>query len=196
MIGRLQGTLLEKNAPWVLIDVQGVGYELQVPMTTYYNLPELTGPCTLLTHLIVREDAHALYGFETADEKKLFKTLIKVTGIGARTALAILSSMSTDEFMLAVQAQEASRLIKIPGIGKKTAERLLLELKGQIPAWSTSANPGAATLQNMRGQDEIIQALLALGYSDKEASLACKNLPENTGLTDGIRQALKKLSTA
>ena len=134
MIGRLKGTLLEKNAPWVLVDVQGVGYELQVPMSTLFNLPEINGICTLLTHLVVREDAHTLYGFQNIAEKNLFKTLIKVSGIGPRTALAILSSISTHDFLLAVQSQETARLVKNPGIGKKTAERLLLELKGQIVA--------------------------------------------------------------
>jgi Holliday junction DNA helicase RuvA len=194
MIGRLKGQLAEKNAPWILLDVQGVGYELQVPMTTYYNLPEINGTCTLLTHLIVREDAHSLYGFETQSEKKLFKTLIKVSGIGARTALAILSSISTDDFVLAVQAQEPARLVKIPGIGKKTAERLLLELKGQILALGGAPSLGTVEAKKAGLHEDILQALIALGYSDKEAALACKTLPEDSSVTDGIRYALKNLS--
>lgn len=195
MIGRLKGILVEKNAPWILLDVQGVGYELQVPMSTLFNLPEINASCTLLTHLVVREDAHTLYGFENIAEKNLFKTLIKVSGIGPRTALAILSSISTAEFLLAVQSQETGRLVKIPGIGKKTAERLLLELKGQI------VNLGGGTAHMPEGipqpQDnhsEIIQALCALGYSDKEAAQACKGLPDETSVTDGLKLALRNLS--
>lgn len=194
MIGRLKGTLLEKNAPWIVLDVQGVGYELQVPMSTYFNLPELGGATTLLTHLVVREDAHSLYGFQNADEKTLFKTLIKVSGIGPRTALAILSSISTSEFLLAVQTQETARLVKIPGIGKKTAERLLLELKGQIVALGGTASAASNSFASGSNQDEIVQALCALGYSDKEAAAACKGLPEGTGITDGLKLALRNLS--
>lgn len=194
MIGRLKGTVVEKNAPWILLDVQGVGYELQVPMSTLFNLPELNGACTLLTHLVVREDAHALYGFQTAAEKNLFKTLIKVSGIGPRTALAILSSISTQDFLLAVQSQETARLVKIPGIGKKTAERLLLELKGQIVALGGNSELPEGMNRNLGNQDEIVQALCALGYSDKEAALACKGLPEQTSVTDGLKLALRNLS--
>lgn len=194
MIGRLKGTLLEKNAPWIVLDVQGVGYELQVPMSTYFNLPELGGATALLTHLVVREDAHSLYGFQNADEKTLFKTLIKVSGIGPRTALAILSSISTSEFLLAVQTQETARLVKIPGIGKKTAERLLLELKGQIVALGGTASAANNSFPRSSNQDEIVQALCALGYSDKEAAAACKGLPEGTGVTDGLKLALRNLS--
>lgn len=194
MIGRLRGTLAEKNAPWVLMDIQGVGYEVQVPMSTFYNLPPVSAPCTLLTHLVVREDAHLLYGFETEDERKTFKSLIKLSGIGPRTALAILSSISTQEFLLAVESQDASRLVKIPGIGKKTAERLLLELKGQISVLGSGAGLGSLPATATSEADEIVQALMALGYSDKEAKLACKGLPEGSNVTDGIRHALKNLS--
>jgi Holliday junction DNA helicase RuvA len=193
MIGRLKGTLLEKNAPWILLDVQGIGYELQVPMSTLFNLPEINSICTLLTHLVVREDAHSLYGFQNIDEKNLFKTLIKVSGIGPRTALAILSSISTHEFFLAVQSQETGRLVKIPGIGKKTAERLLLELKGQIV--TLDGNPNTTeSLASLGKQSEIVQALCALGYSDKEALIACKGLPEDSSVTDGLKIALRNLS--
>ena len=194
MIGRLRGSLAEKNAPWIILDVQGVGYELQVPMSTYFNLPEIDATCTLLTHLVVREDAQALYGFENQSEKTLFKTLIKVSGIGPRTALAILSSISTTEFLLAVQSQEAGRLVRIPGIGKKTAERLLLELKGQIIALGGNPEAGSTLIRPPSNQDEIIQALCALGYSDKEATLACKTLPEGSSVTDGLKLALRNLS--
>lgn len=195
MIGRLNGILAEKNAPWVLLDVQGVGYEVQVPMSTFFNLPELHSSCALLTHLVVREDAHLLFGFLTHAERTLFRTLIKVSGIGPKIGLAVLSSISPDEFLRAVQSQDPGRLVKIPGIGKKTAERLLLELKGQI--LFLGGDPGLTALEvgsNMQSQDEITQALAALGYSEKEAAAACKGIPDGTSVTDGLRLALKNLS--
>lgn len=195
MIGRLNGILAEKNAPWVLLDVQGVGYEVQVPMSTFFNLPELKAPCALVTHLVVREDAHLLFGFLTHAERTLFRTLIKVSGIGPKIGLAVLSSITPDEFLRAVQSQDPARLVKIPGIGKKTAERLLLELKGQI--LFLGGDPGLTALEigsSMQSQDEIAQALAALGYSDKEAAAACKGIPDGTSVTDGLRLALKNLS--
>lgn len=195
MIGRLNGILAEKNAPWVLLDVQGVGYEVQVPMSTFFNLPELKMPCALVTHLVVREDAHLLFGFLTHAERTLFRTLIKVSGIGPKIGLAVLSSITPDEFLRAVQSQDPARLVKIPGIGKKTAERLLLELKGQI--LFLGGDPGLTALEvgsSMQSQDEIAQALSALGYSDKEAAAACKGIPDGTSVTDGLRLALKNLS--
>lgn len=195
MIGRLNGILAEKNAPWVLLDVQGVGYEVQVPMSTFFNLPELKMPCVLVTHLVVREDAHLLFGFLTHAERTLFRTLIKVSGIGPKIGLAVLSSITPDEFLRAVQSQDPARLVKIPGIGKKTAERLLLELKGQI--LFLGGDPGLTALElgsSMQSQDEIAQALAALGYSDKEAAAACKGIPDGTSVTDGLRLALKNLS--
>jgi holliday junction DNA helicase RuvA len=195
MIGRLNGILAEKNAPWVLLDVQGVGYEVQVPMSTFFNLPELKMPCALVTHLVVREDAHLLFGFLTHAERTLFRTLIKVSGIGPKIGLAVLSSITPDEFLRAVQSQDPARLVKIPGIGKKTAERLLLELKGQI--LFLGGDPGLTALEvgsSMQSQDEIAQALAALGYSDKEAAAACKGIPDGTSVTDGLRLALKNLS--
>lgn len=198
MIGRLHGTLLEKNAPWVLVDTHGVGYEVQVPLSTLFVLPDPGQPCTLLTHLVVREDAHSLYGFATLDEKQLFKTLIKVSGIGPRTGLAILSSITPQDFLLAVHSQETARLIKIPGIGKKTAERLLLELKGQLGTLNSGLGgvslPVGGLQDSASAVDEIVAALCALGYSDKEALLACKGLPEGCGVTDGLKLALKQLS--
>lgn len=195
MIGRLHGAVLEKNAPWILLDVQGVGYELQVPMSTLFNLPDVGQACILLTHLVVREDAHALYGFSSNDEKSLFKTLIKVSGIGPRTALAILSSISTQDFYAAVHGQDTTRLVKIPGIGKKTAERLLLELKGQIGSGLSSATPSSMPGSTALGQQsEVVQALCALGYSDKEAQAACKGMAEDISVTDGLKFALKQLA--
>ncbi len=190
MIGRLSGTLLEKNPPQLLIDCGGIGYEANVPMSTFYNLPGLGEKVMLLTHLIVREDAHILYGFGTAEERDVFKQLIKISGVGPRTALSILSGMSVSDLIHAVTVQEAGRLTKVPGIGKKTAERLLLELKGKLGADLGAV--GGAT-QNDASTD-VLNALLALGYSDKEAVLALKQVPAGTGVSDGIKLALKALS--
>ncbi len=190
MIGRLSGILLEKNPPEVLVDCNGVGYEVHVSMSTFYNLPHTGGKVTLLTHFIVREDAQLLYGFGTATEREAFRQLIKISGVGPRTALAVLSGMSVAELAQAVSLQEAGRLIKVPGIGKKTAERLLLELKGKL-----GADIGAAGAQPASdAQADILQALLALGYSDKEAAAALKALPKDVGVSDGIKLALKALA--
>ncbi len=189
MIGRLTGTLYEKMPPRIGLDVQGVGYEIDVSMTTFYALPELGSQITLLTHLTVREDAHILFGFSTAEERATFRELIKVSGIGARTALSVLSGMSTSELAQAITLQEPMRLVRIPGIGKKTAERLLLELKGKL-----GADLGATQLVPAGGQTDILHALTALGYSEKEALGALKVLPDGVGVSDGIRLALKSLS--
>lgn len=189
MIGRLSGTLLEKNPVQLLIDCQGVGYEVSVPMSTFYNLPATGEKVTLLTHLLVREDAQLLYGFGTAQERELFRELIKISGIGARTALSLLSGMSVADLAQAVTLQEAGRLTKIPGIGKKTAERLLLELKGKL-----GADMGAGAAATQDGSSDILNALLALGYSEKEAMLALKQVPAGSSVSDGIRHALKALS--
>jgi Holliday junction DNA helicase RuvA len=191
MIGRLSGTLLEKNPPQLLIDCQGVGYEVDVPMSTFYNLPATGEKIVLLTHLAVREDAHLLYGFGTAEERNVFKQLIKITGVGARTALSILSGMSVGDLSQAVTLQEAGRLTKVPGIGKKTAERLLLELKGKL-----GADIGVAGVVHGDTTSDILNALLALGYSDKEATIALKQVPAGTGVSEGIKLALKALSKA
>ena len=191
MIGRLTGTLLEKNPPHVLIDCGGVGYEADVPMSTLYGLPDAGGKVTLFTQLIVREDAHLLYGFATTQEREAFRQLTKISGIGPRTALAVLSGMSVAELAQAVTMQEAGRLTKVPGIGKKTAERLLLELKGKI-----GADLGAAGIVSQDSSNDVLNALLALGYSDKEALLAMKQVPAGSSVSDGIRQALKALSRA
>ena len=189
MIGRLAGTLLQKNPPQVLVDVHGLGYEVDVPMSTFYNLPGLGEPVVLLTHLAVREDGHFLYGFGTEEERFAFRQLIKISGIGARTALAVLSGLSVGDLAQAVARQEGGRLVKVPGIGKKTAERLLLELKGKL----AEALPTAARIVEDSHSD-ILNALLALGYNEREASAAMKQLPAETGTSDGIRQALKLLS--
>ena len=196
MIGRITGRLAEKNPPQILIDVNGVGYELEVPMSTFYGLPALGQNVSLSTHLAVREDGHFLYGFATEDERAAFRQLLKVAGIGARTALAVLSGLSVHDLAQAVALQESGRLVKIPGIGKKTAERLLLELRDKL-AKALPAVAGSVTA-NLPGDDraDIVNALLALGYNEKEALGAVKNLPEGVGVSDGIRQALKGLSKA
>ncbi|MGY0197096.1 Holliday junction branch migration protein RuvA [Leptothrix sp. BB-4] len=190
MIGRLVGQLAEKSPPQILVDVQGVGYEVDVPMSTFYNLPALGERVTLLTHFVVREDAQLLFGFLTAEERATFRLLIKIAGIGARTALSILSGLSVAELSQAVTRQEAGRLVKVPGIGKKTAERLLLELKGKLGA--DLGLPGAAIVSDNQG--DIVQALIALGYNEKEAALAIKPLPADVGVSDGIKLALKALA--
>jgi holliday junction DNA helicase RuvA len=190
MIGRLSGTLIEKNPPHLLVDCNGVGYEVDVPMSTFYNLPALGEKVMLLTHLAVREDAHLLYGFGTAEERNVFKQLIKISGVGARTALSILSGMSVADLSQAITLQEAGRLTRVPGIGKKTAERLLLELKGKLGADLGSLG-GAA---HNDATSDILNALMALGYSEKEAALALKQVPAGAGVSEGIKLALKALS--
>ena len=192
MIGKLTGNLIEKNPPEVLLDVHGVGYEVQVPMSTFYNLPGLGEKVSLLTHFIVREDAQLLYGFATPQERQTFRELIKVSGVGPRTALSVLSGMGADDLAQAVALQEAGRLVKVPGIGKKTAERLLLELKGKLG--DAIAGAGATTQIASGAQGDILQALVALGYSDKDAALALKKLPADVGVSEGIKLALKGLT--
>jgi len=191
MIGRLAGTLLEKNPPQILVEAGGVGYEVEVPMSTFYNLPASGERVTLLTHLVVREDAHLLYGFATEPERRAFRQLLKISGVGARTALAVLSGLSVGELIEAVAMQESGRLVRIPGIGTKTAERLLLELKGKLGADALS---GVAVNREKAAASDVMHALLGLGYSDKEAQLAVKQLPEGLSVSEGIRQALKSLA--
>ena len=193
MIGRLTGILLEKNPPQILLDVQGVAYEVDVPMSTFYNLPDTGGKITLHTHLVVREDAHLLYGFGTEHERRAFRQLTRISGIGAKIALAVLSGLSVAELAQAITLQESGRLTKIPGIGKKTAERILLELKDKLGADLTSA---VGVHRAPPASSDILNALVALGYSDKEAVAAVKDLPEGVAVADGIRQALKKLAKA
>jgi Holliday junction DNA helicase RuvA len=191
MIGRLSGILLDKNPLQLIVDCQGVGYEVSVPMSTFYQLPSIGEKVVLLTHFVVREDAQLLFGFGTAQERELFRELIKISGVGARTALALLSGMSVVDLAQAVTLQESGRLTKIPGIGKKTAERLLLELKGKL---GPDLGSGGAVAQD--SNSDILNALLALGYSDKEAALALKQVPAGSSVSDGIRHALKALSKA
>ncbi len=183
--------LLEKNPPQILVEAGGVGYEIEVPMSTFYNLPASGERVTLLTHLVVREDAHLLYGFGTEAERRVFRQLLKISGVGARTALALLSGLSVAELIEAVAMQESGRLVKVPGIGRKTAERLLLELKGKLGADVVS---GVAVNRPKPVASDVMNALLALGYSDKEAQLAVKQMPEGLSVSDSIRQALKSLA--
>ena len=193
MIGRLTGRLVSRHPPQVLVDVGGVAYELDVPMSTFYNLPATGESVTLHTHLLVREDAHTLYGFATLDERAAFRRLIRISGVGARTALAVLSGLSVSELAHAVTLQETGRLTKVPGIGRKTAERLLLELKGKlaeaVPGASAAAEPDSASA-------DILHALTGLGYSEREALGAIKSLPPGVTVAEGIRQALKALGRA
>jgi holliday junction DNA helicase RuvA len=188
MIGRLTGTLAEKSPPQILIDVNGVGYEVDVPMSSFYNLPGLGERVTLLTHFVVREDAQLLYGFLTHDERATFRQLIKISGVGPRTALSILSGLSVADLAQTVSLQESGRLVKVPGIGKKTAERLLLELKGKL-----GDALGTPTSLASDAQADILQALIALGYSDREAAASLKALPADVGVSEGIKLALKAL---
>ncbi|THJ32183.1 Holliday junction branch migration protein RuvA [Lampropedia aestuarii] len=190
MIGKLSGKLVEKAPPLVVIDCHGVGYEVLVSMNTFYNLPQLGEACSVLTHMIVREDAHLLYGFGSTEERASFRELIKVTGLGPKTALSILSGMTISDLASAIAQQELGLLTRVPGIGKKTAERMLLELKGKI-----GEVPGAsAATTGQHHHADILQALLALGYSDKEAQQTLKTLPADIGTSEGIRQALRSLA--
>jgi len=187
VIGRLSGKLLSKNPPQVLLDVAGVAYEVDVPMSTFFNLPATGDTVTLHTHLAVREDAHVLYGFATLEERSAFRRLIRISGVGARTALSVLSGLSVAELAQAVTLQDSARLVKVPGIGKKTAERLLLELKGKL----TDALPAEA---KAGGRNDVLNALTGLGYSEKEALAAVKDLPPGLAVTEGLRAALKALA--
>ncbi|MBL8481995.1 MAG: Holliday junction branch migration protein RuvA [Rhodocyclaceae bacterium] len=192
MIGRLCGTLLEKNPPQITLDVGGVGYEIDVPMSTFYHLPAAGERISLHIHHVVREDGQFLFGFAQAGERAAFRQLLKVSGIGPRTALAVLSGMSVDDLAQAIARQEAGRLIKIPGIGRKTAERLLLELRDKLPATTAGTSAAAAAVPD--ASSDILNALIALGYSDREAGAALKQLPPGCGVADGIRQALRLLA--
>lgn len=193
MIGRLTGILALKAPPRVLLDVQGVGYEVDVPMSSFFNLPAVGEAVVLLTHFVVREDAQILFGFLTESERSAFRELVKISGVGPRTALSILSGLSVAELAQAVTRQDGARLVKVPGIGKKTAERLLLELKGRVGA---DLDPALSGTRDSRAdvQADIAQALLALGYNEREAQAALKALPLGLNVSDGIKQALKALN--
>ena len=203
MIGLVRGIVREKTPPQILVDTGAVGYELLVPMSTFYTLPAIGQEVTLRTHLLVREDEHQLYGFATEEERHAFRQLIRIAGIGARTALAILSGLSVRELREAVLLQDGGRLVKIPGIGKKTAERLLLELKdktgalrptGHATAVPAGSAPHPANSPEEAIRAEIVAALLALGYSEREALRAVSALPPQSDTATGIRLALKALA--
>lgn len=198
MIGRITGTLLEKTPPQIVVDVGGLGYEIDVPMSTFYGLPATGQKVSLFTQFVVREDAHLLFGFATSDEREAFRQLLKVSGIGARMALAVLSGLSVNDLAQAIAMQEVGRLVKIPGIGKKTAERLVLELRDKLgkalPSLAATIGSPAAAPGNDRS--DILNALLALGYNEREALSATKGLAEDISVSDGIRQALKLLGKA
>jgi holliday junction DNA helicase RuvA len=196
MIGRIAGTLIEKNPPQLLVDTNGVGYEISVPMSTFFNLPRIGEKVTLLTHMVVREDAQLLYGFASESERGAFRTLIKVSGVGPKVALAVLSGLSVNDLAAAVAMQETGRLTNIPGIGKKTAERLLLELKDKFKVDPRLAIGGTGEATKPTANEDVLNALIGLGYSDKEAIIAVKQLPAEVTVSDGIRMALKALSKA
>ncbi|HCF2590365.1 TPA: Holliday junction branch migration protein RuvA [Pseudomonas aeruginosa] len=198
MIGRLRGTLAEKQPPHLILDVNGVGYEVEVPMTTLYRLPSVGEPVTLHTHLVVREDAHLLYGFAEKRERELFRELIRLNGVGPKLALALMSGLEVDELVRCVQAQDTSTLVKIPGVGKKTAERLLVELKDRFKAWENMPTiaplvmepHASATVSS--AEADAVSALIALGFKPQEASRAVAAVPgEDLSSEEMIRQALK-----
>ena len=189
MIGRISGTLVEKHPPQVVVLSYGVGYELDVPMSTFYNLPRTGENVELLTHLVIREDAHLLFGFLTGAERSAFRQLLKVNGVGPKVALSVLSGLSVEDLAIAVAAQDAGRLTKVPGVGRKTAERLVLEMRDKLPAVAA-----AAEAPNARASSDVLNALLSLGYNEREASAVVKQLPADLPLTDAIRQALKQLA--
>ena len=191
MIGRVRGTLLEMHPPQVLLDVQGLGYEIDVPMSTFYDLPATGSEVILYTHLLIREDAHLLFGFATESERRIFRQLLRISGIGARTALALLSGLSVGELYDAVNTQDSTYLVRVPGIGKKTAERLLLELRDRLDA----VLPAVGCVRSSSTEsNDIYNALLSLGYSDREVDKVVKQIPVNISVSDGIRMALQWLS--
>lgn len=191
MIAKISGILLEKHPPQVLIDVQGIGYEIDVPMSTYYHLPSIGAVITLYTHFVIREDAHLLFGFSTLEERAAFRELIKISGIGARTALALLSGLSVLELQETVTNQDAERLIKVPGIGKKTAERLLLELRDKLKIQAQGLPSDSLEIGI---NHDILNALISLGYNEREVGWVIKQTPKGTSVSEGIKQALKLLS--
>jgi Holliday junction DNA helicase RuvA len=192
MIGRISGKLVDKQPPQVVVEAGGIGYEIDVPMSTFYNLPRTGEDVALLTHLVVREDAHLLFGFLTAAERGAFRQLLRISGVGPKVALAVLSGLSVDDLAAAVAAQDHARLTKIPGIGKKTAERLVLELRDKLGfAAAAAAGEGAG---GAAARADVANALLALGYNEREAQAAIKQLPADLPLADAIRQALKSLA--
>ncbi len=192
MISRLTGKLIDKQPPQIVIDVNGVGYEVDVSMQTFYNLPATGETVQLYTQLVVREDAHLLFGFASAAERATFRQLVKVSGIGAKTALGILSAMSADELAQAVAEEDVKRLSSAPGIGKKTAERMVLELRGKLVSENISDGLFTPT-PSADETDDIVSTLLALGYNEREAKAAVKGIPKGTDVGEGVRLALKNL---
>ena len=190
MIGRIKGIILEKIPPHILIDCNGVGYEIEVPMTTFYDLPEVGSEVTLLTHFLVREDAQLLFGFATDQERIIFRKLLKVNGIGAKASLSILGGMTVQELTHTIQAQDVTSLTKIPGVGKKTAERLILELKDKFSDSEFKLTSNA----NSSEMSDIQNALSALGYNQKDIVIVTKDLDKNISVNEGIKKALKLLS--
>ena len=195
MIGRLRGTLISKQPPALLLDVQGVGYEVEAPMSTFYQLPEVGEEAVLHTHLIVREDAHVLCGFASENERSMFRALIKINGVGAKLALAILSGMSADEFARCIHENDTAGLTRLPGVGKKTAERLIVEMKDRLSDWQdnvVSLPTGEAQVQAASGEREAVSALIALGYKPQEASKMVASVDtDNLTSEDIIKAALK-----
>jgi Holliday junction DNA helicase RuvA len=190
MIGRISGTLVEKNFPQIIVSCHGVGYEIDVPMSTFYPLPRTGEEITLLTHLVVREDAHLLFGFITAAERTAFRQLLKISGVGPKVALSVLSGLSVDDLSVAVTSGDAARLTKVPGIGKKTAERLVLELRDKLPKTVAAVRTEGASATG----NDVVGALLALGYNEREAAAAVKQVPADLQLAEAIRHALKQLA--
>jgi len=197
MIGRIKGVLIEKSPPDICVDVQGIGYELQVPMNTFYRLPDIDHPVSLYTHFVVREDAQLLYGFYEARERELFRAVIKINGVGPKLGLAILSGIEASDFVRVVHNNDVAALTKVPGIGKKTAERLVIEMRDKLKDWPEAPGDLQASLNSAAadGTDEAVSALLALGYKPKDAEKAIKSIAvEGMSSQELIRQALKSMA--
>ncbi|MCL2590541.1 MAG: Holliday junction branch migration protein RuvA [Betaproteobacteria bacterium] len=195
MIGHISGILLEKKPPQILVETGDIGYEIDVPMSTFFDLPACGEKVALHIHFAVREDGHFLYGFATYEERAVFRQLIKISGIGARTALSVLSGLPVNELAQAIALQETGRLVKIPGIGKKTAERLLLELRGKFDAFpGTTKQVFRSSAPTPSNRGDILDALLALGYNEREALAAMKGIDDDIAVSEGIRQALRQLA--
>jgi holliday junction DNA helicase RuvA len=199
MIGRLRGILLEKQPPQLVIDVQGVGYEVEAPMSTFYKLPDTGAEISLYTHLIVRDDAHLLYGFGSNAERRLFRSLLKVNGVGPKLALAILSGIETDAFVDSINSGNTARLVRLPGVGKKTADRLIIEMRDRLHEWhheprSVTGGDGRPLLLNTAANalDDAISALIALGYKPPEAERLVRSIATaDMSREDLIRKALQ-----
>jgi len=204
MIGRLHGTIIEKKAPNLVLDVGGVGYEIDAPMTTFYELPPVGSNITLYTHFVVREDAQLLFGFVSEKDRALFRSLIKISGVGGKLALALLSGMSANDFVAVVQNNDANSLTRIPGVGKKTAERLIIEMRDRLKEWQhedtssvlTAVTTGAGAVRPLNGVNDAVSALIALGFKPPEASRMVSNV-NSDGLASEeiIRQALQSVAT-